>query len=175
MPLGGRESAVDKAIREAMERGEFDDLPGKGKPLKLERNPYAKERELAFKLLKDAGYAPEWIERDKEVRAESEACCKLLAQHLVWHQRATRDLAGLSSEEAARRRAELAYARDRVVAVYRERATALNKKIETLNLMVPAPWLQRRKVAIEEEIQRFEQELHETGTADEKASGGTGC
>jgi hypothetical protein len=27
------ESVVDKAIREAMERGEFDDLPGKGKPL----------------------------------------------------------------------------------------------------------------------------------------------
>ncbi|HHU11257.1 MAG TPA: DUF1992 domain-containing protein [Intrasporangiaceae bacterium] len=27
------ESPVDKAIREAMERGEFDDLPGAGKPL----------------------------------------------------------------------------------------------------------------------------------------------
>ncbi|MCE0761667.1 DUF1992 domain-containing protein [Pseudonocardia kujensis] len=27
------ESAVEKAIREAVERGEFDDLPGKGKPL----------------------------------------------------------------------------------------------------------------------------------------------
>lgn len=27
------ESAVDRAIREAQERGEFDDLPGKGKPL----------------------------------------------------------------------------------------------------------------------------------------------
>ncbi|GAA1871148.1 DUF1992 domain-containing protein [Pseudonocardia ailaonensis] len=27
------ESAVEKAIREATERGEFDDLPGKGKPL----------------------------------------------------------------------------------------------------------------------------------------------
>jgi hypothetical protein len=27
------ESTVEKAIREAVERGEFDDLPGKGKPL----------------------------------------------------------------------------------------------------------------------------------------------
>jgi hypothetical protein len=27
------ESAVEKAIREAVERGEFDDLPGKGRPL----------------------------------------------------------------------------------------------------------------------------------------------
>jgi hypothetical protein len=27
------ESPADRAIREAMERGEFDDLPGAGKPL----------------------------------------------------------------------------------------------------------------------------------------------
>jgi len=175
MSLEGRESIVDKAIREAMERGEFDDLPGKGRPLRLERNPYAGDWELAYHMLKSAGYAPEWIERDKEVRAELEACRKLLAEHLAWHQQATQDLAGLSSEEAARRRAELAYARERVIATYRERATALNKKIEILNLMVPAPWLQRRKIAIEEEIRRFEQELHEPGTADEKASDGTGC
>ena len=32
------ESAVDKAIREAQERGEFDNLPGAGKPLRI-RNP----------------------------------------------------------------------------------------------------------------------------------------
>jgi hypothetical protein len=29
------ESAVDRAIREATERGEFDDLPGAGKPLPM--------------------------------------------------------------------------------------------------------------------------------------------
>ena len=28
------ESPADRAIREAMERGEFDDLPGQGKPIK---------------------------------------------------------------------------------------------------------------------------------------------
>lgn len=32
------ESPADKAIREAQERGEFDNLPGAGKPLKI-RNP----------------------------------------------------------------------------------------------------------------------------------------
>lgn len=29
------ESAIDRAIREATERGEFDDLPGAGKPLRM--------------------------------------------------------------------------------------------------------------------------------------------
>jgi hypothetical protein len=30
------ESAIEQKIREAMARGEFDNLPGKGKPLDLE-------------------------------------------------------------------------------------------------------------------------------------------
>jgi DnaJ family protein C protein 28 len=62
------ESWIDQQIREAQERGEFDDLPGKGRPLDLTPNPYAQDQELAFKILKDAGYAPEWIEMDKAIR-----------------------------------------------------------------------------------------------------------
>ena len=33
------ESWVDRQIREAMERGEFDNLPGAGKPLQLDDDP----------------------------------------------------------------------------------------------------------------------------------------
>jgi len=35
-----RESLIDRQIREAQERGEFDDLPGKGKPLAGLDKPY---------------------------------------------------------------------------------------------------------------------------------------
>jgi hypothetical protein len=35
------ESACDRLIREAMERGEFDDLPGAGKPIPGRGEPYA--------------------------------------------------------------------------------------------------------------------------------------
>ena len=34
------ESLVDRRIREAMERGDFDDLPGAGKPLEIITEPY---------------------------------------------------------------------------------------------------------------------------------------
>ncbi|HEY3747609.1 MAG TPA: DUF1992 domain-containing protein [Pseudonocardiaceae bacterium] len=37
---GRWESAIDKQIREAQERGEFDNLPGAGKPLKGLDEPY---------------------------------------------------------------------------------------------------------------------------------------
>src|SRR5437868_557470 len=62
------ESLVDRQIREAMEAGQFDDLPHQGEPLPNDENPLAGEWQLAFKMLRDAGYAPPWVEADKEVR-----------------------------------------------------------------------------------------------------------
>lgn len=37
------ESLVDRQIREAQERGEFDDLPGAGKPLRSLDQPYTED------------------------------------------------------------------------------------------------------------------------------------
>jgi Domain of unknown function (DUF1992) len=62
------ESLIDRQIREAMEEGKFKDLPHHGQPLPSDDNPYAGDMGLAFKMLKDAGYAPPWIVADKEVR-----------------------------------------------------------------------------------------------------------
>jgi len=48
-----------RQIREAQERGEFDDLPGKGQPLDLAGNPYAPGSRVglqvdSFKILKES-------------------------------------------------------------------------------------------------------------------------
>lgn len=71
------ESVVDKAIAEAQRRGEFDDLPGAGQPLRLEENPFAGDWAMAFHALKSAGVAPHWIEAGKEVRDEIAALKEL--------------------------------------------------------------------------------------------------
>jgi len=62
------ETLIDRQIREAIEDGRFDDLPHQGEPLPNDDNPYAGDRALAFRVLKNAGVAPPWIEADKEVR-----------------------------------------------------------------------------------------------------------
>lgn len=62
------ESVTERIIREAQERGEFDDLPAHGRPLRVDDNPYAGDMALAFHLLRNAGVAPPWIETDKEAR-----------------------------------------------------------------------------------------------------------
>ena len=71
---------INKQIQEAMERGDFDDLPGKGKPQQFEDNPLIPhEVRMANQILKDNGFAPRWIEVDKEIRGESEQAEKVLA------------------------------------------------------------------------------------------------
>ncbi|HEX2325900.1 MAG TPA: DUF1992 domain-containing protein, partial [Chloroflexota bacterium] len=66
------EGHVEQMIREAQERGEFDDLPGAGKPLDLTDNPYAGEWQSAFRTARNAGAAPLWVELDREIAAERE-------------------------------------------------------------------------------------------------------
>lgn len=67
------EKIAEERIREAMERGEFDDLPGKGKPLKLEDDSHLPpDLRLAHKILKNADCLPPEIALRKEIRTTEE-------------------------------------------------------------------------------------------------------
>ena len=64
------ESAIEKRIREAIARGEFDDLPGKGRPIDL--NAYfntPEELRMAHALLKSNDFVPAEVELMKEIAA----------------------------------------------------------------------------------------------------------
>ena len=63
---------IDEQIHEAQARGDFDNLPGSGKPLNLDENPYTGDRALAYSLLKQNGYAPPEVELAKEIRTQFE-------------------------------------------------------------------------------------------------------
>jgi hypothetical protein len=72
-------SHVERMIREAQQRGEFDHLPGAGKPLRLDDdNPFAAEWSSAFRLARNAGAAPPWVELEKEIASEQDALGRLL-------------------------------------------------------------------------------------------------
>jgi len=64
-------------IREAQQRGEFDDLPGAGKPLELEDDALIPEELRAgYRLLKNAGYLPPELRLNKEIKeAEQLLAC----------------------------------------------------------------------------------------------------
>jgi len=59
---------AERKIQEAMARGEFDNLPGKGKPLVLEDlSGVPEELRMAYKVLKNAGCLPLEVELANDV------------------------------------------------------------------------------------------------------------
>jgi DnaJ family protein C protein 28 len=146
------ESWIDQQIREAQERGDFDNLPGSGKPLDLVSNPYAQERELAFKVLKDAGYAPEWIELDKAIRSKLDRVRATLYRRWEWREARLRELRERADSwsEAERKRVESSW--QQAVAVFELELEEINKEISELNLKVPAPRFQRSTVNATREV-----------------------
>ncbi|XP_027070842.1 uncharacterized protein [Coffea arabica] len=62
-------NVVEQRIWHSMEEGQFENLPGKGKPLDLSVNPHADPAEdTLYRILSKNGCAPEWVELNKEVR-----------------------------------------------------------------------------------------------------------
>jgi len=59
---------AEQRIREAIERGEFDNLEGRGKPLDLrDESGVPEDLRMAYKILKNAGCLPAELELRKEV------------------------------------------------------------------------------------------------------------
>ena len=63
------DAIVEKRIREAQERGEFDALPGAGAPLEPEDNALVPEElRAAYRILKNSGFLPPELEVYCEIR-----------------------------------------------------------------------------------------------------------
>jgi DnaJ family protein C protein 28 len=134
---------VERRIQDAMAAGAFEDLPGEGRPLNLLGNPYLDPSlELAYGLLKNNGFAPEWITRDKEIRVELEAARARL--RAAWAQRRA-----YPADETAWQS---------VVARFDETLTQLNHKIDDLNLIVPIPSCQRVRLKLADELRQLTHE-----------------
>ena len=64
---------AEERIRDAIQRGEFDNLPGSGKPLNLEDDRHIPDDlRLAYKILKNADCLPPELELKKEIRKAEE-------------------------------------------------------------------------------------------------------
>jgi hypothetical protein len=141
------ESLVDQKIREAMEQGEFDNLPGFGAPVDLSENPFEDpDWRLAHRMLRNAGFAPSWIEERKDIDAEFLVARTSLAR--AWS--ILRRARGTEHEAGAKARWEKA------LNSFREHSAQLNRRIASWNLKVPAAAFQRRLIDVENEIAAIE-------------------
>ncbi|HEY4717939.1 MAG TPA: DnaJ family domain-containing protein [Anaerolineales bacterium] len=139
---------IEEIIQQAIKDGAFDNLPGKGKPLNLEDNPFIDpEWQLAYHLLKQNGFAPQFIEERQAIEVELAAARENLARSWAWRQRALERGEALTFVEEEWGRAKLAFT---------QVVETLNKKIRNYNLHVPLPTLSRNLIDEQEEFARIE-------------------
>ncbi len=138
---------VEDLIKKAMQEGKFDNLPGKGKKIHLEEsNPHADpEWELAYGLLKDAGYTLPWIETLQGIKKDIEAARDDLRQAWQVHKFDYGQLSASTSGAADWERSQQAF---------RVKLEAINKRIRDYNLQVPAVRFQRQVLDFEQEVQK---------------------
>ena len=128
---------VDKQIKEAMERGEFENLSGKGKPLKLDMNPFlTPQTRMVNRLLKENGFAPRWVELEKEIKQE-----KAQLERVLINLKARRDRLAAIVRQYPHRHEVISRTfeqeRARGMAQYSEKLENLNRKIQRVNLLMP--------------------------------------
>lgn len=137
---------IEELLRKAIEEGKFDNLPGKGKPLRLEEsNPHASDWELAYHLLKEGGYTLPWIENLQEIEKDLEAARKELQRAWKWH------VIYLSAEVPEDKiRPEW----ERALKTFSERLSSINTRIRQCNLQVPYARFQRPVLDFKQEVDK---------------------
>ncbi|HEX3000536.1 MAG TPA: DUF1992 domain-containing protein [Armatimonadota bacterium] len=169
---------IDRIIVDAMQRGEFDHLEGQGKPLRLDLS--GNEQTAALRLLKNAGFTPEWVELERameQLRDEMSAFLStyeaqrqqaLTALNTLCRQYATAPEAGgwkiFSHLRGSRAHAHLGRriwdgitafnaARDRALGEYLRRQHRLNTLTARLNLLHPLRGHQEWNVPVQARAQ----------------------
>jgi len=136
---------IERKICAAQDAGEFDNLPHKGQLNQEDENSIPEDMRLAFHLLKEQGFAPDWIEQDKGMRAKLQGARQALLRSWVWRQNKLAQAATNNERTSIEQEWKLAQKRFRGV------IDELNAEIFNYNLRVPSIQLQRRPLRINEE------------------------
>lgn len=147
---------VEDLLSEARDRGDFDNLEGKGKPLALDQNPFAGDRALAYSLLKNNQFAPPEIERGKEIDSDIQR-----AEHLLETLRHRKHALGTRVAHPDALRA-FNLVRDTTEARYEALLREINSKILSLNIVAPTV-MHRRRIDIEAKMRAFREEFPRLG------------
>ena len=144
--MGRWESLIDQKIREGMERGEFDDLAGKGEPIDLSENPFEDpDWRTAHRMLRNAGFAPAWIEERRDFEVEFETVQNQLSRAWTVLQNAR----NTANERGARARW------DKALSLFHEQVGELNRRISAWNLKAPAAGFHRNRIDAQLEVERL--------------------
>ena len=141
-----RQTWIERILSEAQEKGLFDNLEGAGRPINwADETLVQNEWLMAFRIMREHGFAPEWIELHKEIGEGLKKAREALQRAWRWRQER---LPGAG--EGQRRYVEDEWRRAR--SAFAETVAELNAKIADFNLLVPVASLQKFKLDVAEEV-----------------------
>jgi DnaJ homolog subfamily C member 28 len=148
-------SPVERAIRQAMADGLFDNLPGTGKPLNWryqDENRTPKEMRLANKIMQDNDLAPSWMLMGQSLQRQQEKIRTELERGLRAYQGSLQD-AERSGDLSRYSRIDKTW--EGLLATFREAAERYNKNVVTYNLMIPPGIPRQHLLDIDRELTRL--------------------
>jgi DnaJ family protein C protein 28 len=138
-------SGIEEQIQQAIREGKFTNLPGQGKPMRLEENPFEDpDTRMANHILRSAGFTLPWIEKKSEIEKTLEQARQTIGRAWRWRQAALQDPGSARFADAEWQRAREAF-----IQVIHD----TNKQIRNLNLEVPNPQFQLLPIDAERELQ----------------------
>jgi DnaJ homolog subfamily C member 28 len=150
---------ADRRIQDAINAGEFDNLAGIGKPLKVEDNPFVpRDLRAAYTVLSNSGYSPDWMVLAQQIDVAIEQLRANADRHFAFlRQRLTE----ISTDPYAVKylRKEVARLKDehrKAAARHSKAIDEINRNILTFNNTVPIASLLRVPLAHEQEMEKFE-------------------
>lgn len=145
------ESLIEEQIKDAQQRGEFDNLRGRGKPLDL-GDDTNDPTWMTNRMLRGAGFVPPALDLGRDID-DMRRTAEMMLDRV--RRRRVHLLEGgtLTDDDRARFNA----ARTRAIDEHRATLKALNDRILALTLSAPAA-LHRRTIAVEAEIAAFERD-----------------
>lgn len=153
------QAKVEEAIREAVERGDFEQLSGKGKRLNDDHSDvHAGEHALAHKVLKNAGYVPDFLQLKRDIDEEVAKARTFIRRAIRRRERrlAQLDRARLEEIASRHRRAWDDWYAD--VAAFKRQVLEINVQIEIFNLKNKLPNLFMKKLDVAAELERAQEE-----------------
>lgn len=148
-------SLIDEQLQQAMDEGRFSNLPGEGKPMKLDIDPNVPEHlRLTYKLLKDNGFAPEWILHGQEIDVRREELLDNIKRGTRAYKGALQDAqrdAVNGQQRMTRAHQTWQVARQ----AFEETSKRLNREILSYNLKVPQGITHKFPFNLEFEIERL--------------------
>ena len=128
--------SIDEIIRNAQNKGEFSNLPGQGKPLKLDDDPHTPPHlRMAHKLLKDNDLVPDWIAQGHVLDEKRENLLKRLHTAAREYRGALNDADRSSQPAHNRQQAESTW--ERAKEALRTEGKQHNREVLSYNLKVP--------------------------------------